>query len=259
MSTLNGDVAIDPHPSIPSNDSLPGLAKDDYLIASSPSSPFRSTDILLSPLIAEDLSRRPHVRKLQNVTYWSGVSLIVGNQIGAGIFSSPSLVNRNAGSVGMSLIVWIVAGCFAWAGACKCSLSFDGLITASYAELGSAIPLNGGARVYLDRTFGPVFGFLFSWTTISAVKPASLGIVSIIFAEYINRVLFQSLKSTDASPVLADKVVALLCVWVIIALQSMGSRWGTALNNLFTFLKVTILLAIAVIGMFVLGRLQLLY
>ena len=129
-------------------------------------------------------------------------------------------------------------------------------MAASYAELGSAIPLNGGARAYLHRTYGPIFGFLFSWTTISTVKPASVGIVSIIFAQYVNRILFQSLQRNDTSPVLADKVVALLCLWVIVFLQSMGSRWGTLLNNLSTFLKVATLVAIAGIGIIVLGRLR---
>lgn len=67
---------------------------------------------------AEGLSGRAHLENLKCLTYWSGVGLIVGAQIGAAIFSSPSLVNRNAGSVGMSLIVWLIAGCLSWAGAC---------------------------------------------------------------------------------------------------------------------------------------------
>ena len=75
---------------------------------------------MLFPLTAstEDPSRHARLEKLKTVTYWSGLSLVVGLQIGSGIFSSPALVNRNAGSVGMSLIVWIIAGCLAWTGAC---------------------------------------------------------------------------------------------------------------------------------------------
>ena len=75
---------------------------------------------MLFPLTAsaEDPSGHARLEKLKTVTYWSGLSLVVGLQIGSGIFSSPALVNRNAGSVGMSLIVWVIAGCLAWTGAC---------------------------------------------------------------------------------------------------------------------------------------------
>ena len=121
MSTLDDDVNMDPHTSSLSNDSQADLVKDDSPISSPRSPPFRPTDALLSAFTVEDPSHDLHLGKLQNVTYLSGVSLIVGNQIGAGIFSSPALVNRNAGSVGMSLIVWIIAGCLAWTGACTCS------------------------------------------------------------------------------------------------------------------------------------------
>jgi hypothetical protein len=84
---------------------------------------FSYTDMLF-PLTAsaEDPSGNARLEKMKTVTYWSGLSLVVGLQIGSGIFSSPALVNRNAGSVGMSLIVWIVAGCLAWTGACTSSL-----------------------------------------------------------------------------------------------------------------------------------------
>src|ERR1700731_994735 len=75
---------------------------------------------MLFPLTtsAEDPSNHARLEKLKTVTYLSGLSLVVGLQIGSGIFSSPALVNRNAGSVGMSLLVWVAAGCLAWTGAC---------------------------------------------------------------------------------------------------------------------------------------------
>jgi len=64
------------------------------------------------------LPRHSDLENVKVVTYWSGVFLVVGQQIGSGIFSTPALVNSGAGSVGMSLILWIIAGCMAWSGAC---------------------------------------------------------------------------------------------------------------------------------------------
>ncbi len=57
--------------------------------------------------------------------------------VGSGIFSSPGVIVAITGSPGASLVVWLVGGLLAWTGA------------SSYAELGSAIPLDGGTQVYL--------------------------------------------------------------------------------------------------------------
>ena len=100
----------------------------------------------------------------KSLTYLNGLSLVIGLIIGSGIFSSPASVNSNAGSPGAALVVWAVAGLLAWTGA------------ASYAELGGAIPLNGGAQVYLSKIFGEWAGFLFTWCAVTVLKPGSAAI-----------------------------------------------------------------------------------
>jgi hypothetical protein len=57
--------------------------------------------------------------KLQKqLTYWQGSALIITRSIGSGIFSMVALVNGNSGSMGMSLLIWIITGCIAYCGAC---------------------------------------------------------------------------------------------------------------------------------------------
>jgi amino acid transporter len=90
------------------------------------------------------------------------VALVAGAQIGSGIFSSPGVVVANTGSVGASLIVWLLSGLLGWTGA------------SSFAELGSAIPLNGGAQAYLAYSYGPLVSYLFAWTAICALKPGTV-------------------------------------------------------------------------------------
>ncbi|KAL8670380.1 MAG: hypothetical protein Q9224_007675, partial [Gallowayella concinna] len=138
---------------------------------------------------ALDLGDGGNLEKHKSITYLNGLSLIVGLIIGSGIFSSPAQITTNAGSPGASLIVWLVAGILAWTGA------------ASYAELGGAIPLNGGAQVYLSKIFGDLFGFLFTWCSVFVLKPGSAAIIAIIFGEYVVRAFSPtSLNSTDPVP-----------------------------------------------------------
>jgi hypothetical protein len=46
-----------------------------------------------------------------------GMALIIGTQVGSGIFSSPGVVTAEVGSVGASLLVWVMSALLAWTGA----------------------------------------------------------------------------------------------------------------------------------------------
>ena len=82
--------------------------------------------------------------------------------------SSPGIVVANTQSVGASLVVWIAAGVLAWTGA------------SSFAELGTSIPVNGGAQAYLAYAYGPLMSYLFTWTSI-ALNPGSNAVIGLIF------------------------------------------------------------------------------
>jgi hypothetical protein len=177
------------------------------------------------------------LEKHKTLTYLNGLSLIVGLIIGSGIFSSPSQVNANAGSPGASLIVWAIAGILAWTGA------------ASYAELGGAIPLNGGAQVYLSKIFGEIFGFLFTWSAVMVLKPGSTAIISIIMGEYLVRAAI----GAEAENVSAwiNKSVALLGLFAVTLLNCISTKLGTRMGDMFMFFKFVALLGITVIGIVV--------
>lgn len=170
----------------------------------------------------------------KTLTYLNGLSLIIGLIIGSGIFSSPGQVNSNAGSPGASLIVWVVAGLLAWTGA------------ASYAELGGAIPLNGGAQVYLSKIFGELAGFLFTWTAVFVLKPGSNAIISIIFGEYIVEAIVGT-KVDSVNPWIS-KAVALASIIAVTLLNCISTKVGTRVGNLFMFFKFIALLAVTIIG-----------
>ncbi|KAM0690923.1 hypothetical protein Q7P36_009693 [Cladosporium allicinum] len=177
------------------------------------------------------------LEKNKSLTFMNGLSLVVGLIIGSGIFSSPASVNSNAGSPGAALIVWAVAGLLAWTGA------------ASYAELGGAIPLNGGPQVYLSKIFGEWAGFLFTWCAVTVLKPGSAAIIAIIFGEYIVRAII-GVDAADASPWI-NKGVAMSSLILVTAINSISTKLGARSADLFMFLKFVALLAITVLGIVV--------
>ncbi|PGH10768.1 hypothetical protein AJ80_07418 [Polytolypa hystricis UAMH7299] len=177
------------------------------------------------------------LEKHKTLTFLNGLSLIIGIVIGSGIFSSPGRVNINAGSPGASLLVWAVAGVLAWTGA------------ASYAELGGAIPLNGGAQVYLAKIFGELMGFLFTWCAVFVLKPGSAAIISIIFGEYVVRA-FAGADVETINP-WVNKGVALVGLSSVTALNCISTRLGTRIGDMFMFFKFVALLGVTIIGIVV--------
>lgn len=65
----------------------------------------------------------------------------VGRVIGTGVFSTPSSILSSVGSVGASLMLWVL-GFF---------LSFCGLFV--WLEYGTMFPRSGGEKVYLEAVY----------------------------------------------------------------------------------------------------------
>jgi amino acid transporter len=151
--------------------------------------------------------------------------------------------------VGASLLVWLASGLLAWTGA------------SSFAELGSAIPLNGGAQAYLAYSYGPLVSFLFAWTAIIALKPGTHhiipvacvaqlcsllpggnAVISLIFAEYLNRLFWHSTGSDappDGIPQWAIKITAVGAIAIVTFLCVAARTLGTRTAVVFTSLKVS--------------------
>ena len=115
----------------------------DFSTSTSSGSPSPTEDdqFLPSSALAITPSLLPRQQDEHRLGTFSAINIILGKTIGVGVYSVPSSIFSDVGSVGMTLVLWVL-GSF---------ISFCGL--AIYLDLGSALPRSGGERVYLERMF----------------------------------------------------------------------------------------------------------
>ncbi len=118
---------------------------------------------MASPISPTTQSRPELVREL-NV--WHATAIVAGTIIGSGIFLVPKEMMQAVGAAKLVYLVWIVGGV----------LSFAGAMT--YAELGAIKPWASGEYVYIRDAYGPLLGFLYSWTWFLIAKPASIASIT---------------------------------------------------------------------------------
>ena len=181
----------------------------------------------------------------RRVTLLDGIALTVGVQIGSGIFSSPGVVTLNTGSIGASIVIWLLSGFLAWTGA------------SSFAELGASIPLNGGSQAYLNYSFGPLSAFLYTWSALTALKPGAGAIIATIFGEYVARIIFHATgKATDhphetgldGIPAWSIKLLAVAIVALITAAHAFSNKLGTRTQIATTLVKLLALAAVPILA-----------
>lgn len=141
-------------------------------------------------------AKNESVKLKAKISLLNGVTVIVGSIIGSGIFVSPRGVLVGCGSVGLSLIIWVLCGLYSMVGA-YC-----------YAELGTAIVRSGADYAYLFEAFGPFLAFLRLWVECMIVRPCSQAIVALTFAYYVIEPLFPDCTQPDD----AVRLLAAVCI-----------------------------------------------
>ncbi|KAK6727207.1 hypothetical protein RB195_005113 [Necator americanus] len=172
------------------------------------------------------------VKLKPRISLFNGCTIIVGVIVGSGIFVSPKGVLREAGSVGLSLIVWLLSGMFSMLGAL------------CYAELGTAIPKSGGDYAYIYEAFGPLPAFLFLWMALVIINPTSNAIIALTFANYTLKPLFPNCEV----PVVAVTLLAACAIALLTFINCYNVRLATRFNDIFTVAKVAALGCVVLAG-----------
>lgn len=149
---------------------------------------------------------------------WDVVMIVVGGVIGSGIFLSPSEIATAVPFPAVMLTVWVVGGL----------LSLFGAV--AFAELGAAMPEAGGIYIYLREAYGPLISFLFGWTLFLVIDSGSIATLAVAFS-------FNMLPRFAEMSTLEKNLIAAAFVAFLGAVNYVGVRWGSRLQNLLTYIK----------------------
>jgi len=191
----------------------------------------------------------------------SATTLVMGSMIGSGIFIVSAGIARQVDSPALLIGAWLLTGFLT--------------ITAAlaYGELAAMMPRAGGQYVYLRESLGPLWGFLYGWTLFLVIQTGTIAAVGVAFGKFAG-FFFKSISADNwigyhahvpayhlGPMVLGDMNVGLntqnllgiIIILILTLVNVFGIRTGAVIQNIFTISKVSALLGLVLVGIFV-GR-----
>ncbi|KAI0104190.1 methionine permease [Nemania sp. FL0031] len=169
----------------------------------------------------------------RNIDWKSAYVIAISRVIGSGIFAVPGVILKSAGSVGLSLTLWVVGAVIVAAG------------LAVSLEYGCMLPRSGGDKVYLEFTY-PRPRFLAS--TLVAVQAVLLGFTAsncVIFSQYT----FFAFGAEPADVWRKGLAVALLTAITVI--HGVWYRAGIRIQNFLGWIKVGLVVFMVLSALYV--------
>jgi APA family basic amino acid/polyamine antiporter len=111
---------------------------------------------------------------LQKLGFIGTLSLVIGNIIGVGIFTTTGFMSNYIDSPAYIMLAWFIGAIYALSGA------------KVYGILASEYPLSGGDYQYLGRELHPLAGYLFGWAAFFVTYSGSIAALGIASAYYLN-------------------------------------------------------------------------
>lgn len=176
---------------------------------------------------------------------WSAALLVIANMIGSGVFTTTGFMasgflspDANTQNIeGVILMVWVAGGLLALCGAL------------CYGELATLFPRSGGEYTYLSQMYHPALGFLSGWASLIVGFSAPIAGNALVIGGTLAAMF--SLEGEDTSTKIFVRVIAFVIVAALTVLHAVDVKKGAATQNLFTVLKVGLVLFFIVAGLFV--------
>src|SRR5438105_9548694 len=110
----------------------------------------------------------------RQIGLFDAIMLISGDMIGIGIFVTTGAIAETLPAPGGVLLVWLLGGLLALAGALSC------------AELAASLPLAGGDYIYIREAYGKLTGFLSGWSSFLVTFSGSIAALAVGFASFMS-------------------------------------------------------------------------
>ena len=154
--------------------------------------------------------------------------IVMGGIVGAGIFANPSEVAHRVHTPFLILGVWVLGGFIAMCGAFI------------WAELATRLPGVGGQYLYLREAYHPSVAFVYGWGLLLVTQTGGMAAVAVIFASY-----FRGLTGVNWG----DSVLAAIVLLSLTAINCLGARAGSNIQNFLMLLKIAAIAALVALGM----------
>ncbi|KAL1410263.1 hypothetical protein Q8F55_004269 [Vanrija albida] len=171
-----------------------------------------------------------------NVGFWTTLLINIGQLVGTGIFSLPSNILTQTGSVGLSLLFWVIGPLVD-----LCGISV-------YLELASYFPSRSGSEVvYLEQAYpNPKYLFPIAFAVNSILLTFSSS-NALVLAQYIFKVANHT-TSPWALKGVAIGGMTLVCITIIAS-----TKWSLRIINAAGVFKILILIFMSITGFVVLS------
>jgi APA family basic amino acid/polyamine antiporter len=156
-------------------------------------------------------------------------SIVIANMIGTGVFTSLGFQCSNIQSVFSLLMLWLIGGLVALCGAL------------SYSELAAAMPRSGGEYHYLSKIYHPSLGFVSGFVSLIVGFAAPISLASMAFGTYFN----------SCFSIGHPSLVGISAIVILSILHSIDIGLASKFQNIFTSLKIILILAFILMGFFI--------
>jgi len=176
------------------------------------------------------------------------IIFVIANIIGSGVYKKIAPMASELHSSTWIILAWIVGGVITLFGAL------------SNAEVAGLLADTGGEFVYLKKIYNRFFSFLYGWSLFTIIQTATISSLAYVFAQSLNSIipiseLFPALQTFSIAGVFFPfqnsgiKLVAILLILILTALNISGLKSGAWLSKAILFMVCTGLLIIVIFGM----------
>ena len=172
-------------------------------------------------------------------------SITFNSLVGSAIFIAAAIVPRAAPHAWLILPLFLAGG----------AITLAGVMT--YAELGTMFPEAGGQYQYLKEAYGPLWGFLFGWTSFLVIQSGAIAYISVAGADGLGR-FWPALSSAHTIDLplgfatwrmRGSQVGGAALITVMTIVNYFGLRAGAGLQNAIGAVKVASLFAFVGFGL----------